>query len=151
MENQVQTQQQQPKQLISDRPRKEAIPISGPELARILLANLAKSLATHSRLHEVCAYPGAKVEFLLRVTPQPVEENNPFLVSFSEILDLSNPPDVVRILNGLPVWDSAKVVLDGYVQRIEVPATAGEELKKAAEVVVKGTQVAAPRPVVSKK
>lgn len=131
-------------------PRKEAIPISGRELVEIMVASLAEKLLANQFLGECIAYPGAKVEFLARITPMPVEEGRKIEWQDSWTLDFSNPPDVVRILHGLPVWEQLKVSLDRYVQVVEVKVPAGEELKKAAQQVA-STQGGPKLPVGGKK
>lgn len=123
------------------KPRLEAIPISGKEMAQLLLAQLAKDLSKHQQLGEVNAYPGAKVEFALRVSTIPLEEKGVVVFENNYVIDLSNPPDVVRILNDLPVWETAKVVLDRYTQQVEVKAEPSEELKAAAVKVASGGAV----------
>lgn len=123
---------------IATTPSKDPLPLNGQELVALVLGDLAKGLSNHARLHEMMAYPGAKVEFALKVTPSPVEEGNSFEIRIQNVLDFSNPPEVMRILAGLPVWGSAKVVLDGYVGKVDTPAMASEALVEAAKKVVEG-------------
>lgn len=123
---------------VATTPSKDPLPINGQELVALLLGDLARELSNHARLHEMMAYPGAKVEFLLRVTPFPVEEGNSFDVKVQKILDFSNPPDILRILAGLPVWGSAKVVLDGYVGKVDTPVEPSPALTEAARKVAEG-------------
>ena len=52
------------KETRAQKPRDEAIPISGTELVRILLAQLAGDLAQNQFLQEAAAFPGAKVPFI---------------------------------------------------------------------------------------
>jgi len=115
-------------------PRREAIPINGQELMLIILGSMAKRMLDTSALQEIFAYPGAKVQFAVAITPQ-TEDTKAQAWQESFTLDFSNPPDVVRILSGLPVWEQFKVQLDRYVQLVERPVVAGPELKKAAEKV----------------
>lgn len=123
------------------KPRGEAIPITGKELVQMLLAKLAEDLSKHQSLTEINAYPGAKVVFALEITSMPVEEDRKTVFKQNYVLDFSNPPDVLRILAGLPVWETAKVMLDKYVQQVEREAMPSEELKAAALKVAGGGQV----------
>lgn len=117
----------------SDAPRKDYIPLSGRELAQVLLGAFAKGLLGSQWMGEAVAYPGAKLEWAIRITPQPFEEGAVY--QDSGVLDLSNAPDAMRILSGLPIWDKLKVQLDGMVQQVEQEVEPGEKLKKAAEKV----------------
>jgi len=116
-------------------PRKEAIPINGSELTQIILGSIASRLVGAPALQEIFAYPGAKVQFAVRIAAQPLEEGRVLQWEENYSLDFSNPPDVVRILSGLPVWEQFKVQLDRFVQMVDRPVEAGEQLKKAAEQV----------------
>lgn len=122
-------------QIQATKPRSEAIPLSGAEVVTMLLAMLAKDLSGVQRLSELVAFPKAKVAFKLRVETAPFEEGGKVEFEKEYVVDLGNPPDVVRILSGLPVWDTAKVLLDGYAQQVEKQVPASAELKVAAERV----------------
>lgn len=115
--------------------KREYLPISGKELAEIVLGVLTEKLVNSQWLGEAVAYPGAKVQFAMRIVCQPVEEGRE--VKFEEqcVLDFSQPPDVVRILRGVPVWEQVKVSLDKYSQTVDRQVEASEELQAAAKQV----------------
>lgn len=115
---------------------KEYMPISGPELAQLILVIIARDLSQWQQLGECVAYPGARVDFAVRITPQPVEEGRVLKYEETYTLDLAQPPDVLRIISGLPLWGVVKVALEGIDQQVEVAQVASEELKKAAGQVV---------------
>lgn len=121
-------------------PRREAIAINGTELAQIILGSIAQRLLNTMYLDELLAYPGARVQFACKITPRGLEEAGSRLPAWTEdfTLDFSNPPDVVRILSGLPVWEQFKVQLAKFVQMNERPVEAGEGLRKAALQVATG-------------
>jgi hypothetical protein len=115
---------------------KEYLPISGPELAQLILVIVARDLAGWQQLGECAAFPGARVDFAVRITPQPVEEGRVLKYEEQYTLDLAQPPDVLRIISGLPLWGVVKVALEGMDQKVEKPVEPSEELKKAAGQVV---------------
>ncbi len=120
--------------------KREYIPISGKELAQVLLGMIADKLLESQWLGEGVAYPGAKVELGVRITPQPVEEGRSYAWQEQFVLDLTQPPDVVRILTGLPIWEKLKVGLDGLDVQVEKQTQAKPEVAEAArKVVEKGT------------
>lgn len=119
-------------------PRREYVPISGRELAQVVLGSLAQRLIDNQFLGVCNAYPGAKVQFAMRILPQPQEEGREIKFDEQWTLDFTNPPDVIRILSGLPVWEQIKVQLDKYVQVVEKEVEAGVELKKAAQAQISG-------------
>lgn len=117
--------------------RREYLPISGKELAEIVISTLADRLCNNNQwLGEAVAYPGAKVQFAMRILCQPMEEGREVKFEESVTLDFSNPPDVVRILSGLPVWEQVKVSLDKYTQIVEKQVAPREELVTAAKAQV---------------
>lgn len=122
---------------ISNAPRKDLLQLNGFELMQILLAAMAEKLASAEGVFsELICYPGARVDFLVRIQPQPFEEANLVKVIQDQVtIDLSNPPDILRILSGLPIWDRLKVRLEAAMVGVEVPVMAGQELENAAKAV----------------
>jgi len=141
---------------ISNTPRKDLLQLNGFELMQILVAAMAEKLASaEGTFSELIGYPGARVDFLVRIQPQPFEETNLVKVIQDQVvLDLSNPPDVMRILSGLPIWDRLKVRLEAAMVGVEVPVMAGAELEGAVKAVTgldKAPQSGQKSPVVGKK
>lgn len=114
---------------------KEYLPISGPELAQIVIGWVAGKVTEAEFLGECLAYPGAKVSVALRIEPQPLEEGRQFNLVASTVMDFSNPPDVMRILSGLPIWEKIKISLDGMEQVVERPVEAPGPVQEAAKKV----------------
>lgn len=114
---------------------KEYLPISGPELAQIIIGWVAGKVVAAEFLGECLAYPGAKVSVALRIEPQPLEEGRRLELNESTVMDFSRPPDVMRILSGLPIWEKIKISLDGMEQIVERPVEAPAAVEEAARKV----------------
>ncbi len=118
--------------------KKEYVPISGPELGQVLIGWVASKLLDNGWLGECMAYPGAKVSFALKIETQPMEEQRKLELLDSIIMDFAQPPDVIRVLNGLPIWEKIKVRLEGVEQWVEREKEASEDVKEAARGLVGG-------------
>lgn len=109
-------------------------PINGRELAELMVAKLYLGLLEHQAFDAARAYPKTQVKFELGVeltVPTEVKPVVKFQVEYN--LDLTVPPDLIRVLEGLPVFQKIRLKLAGAEVTIEKAEEPTPERVKGAE------------------